>query len=144
MQAKKKLCNGCNQLEYIWKKEGSERYCKNCWSCHNKSKKSTKPTSKKPLSPRSSKQQKLEALYSILRTKYLQHHPYCEAHLPGCQINASDIHHKKGRTGDLMLDDTEFLAVCRTCHGWIETHPEEAKVLDLSKSRESWDKRKDA
>jgi hypothetical protein len=136
MQTKKKLCSGCNQLEYIWKKEGSERYCKNCWSCQNKSKKSAKPTSKKPLSPRSSKQQKLEALYSILRTKYLQNHPYCEAHLPGCQINATDIHHKKGRTGDLMLDDTEFLAVCRLCHGWIETHPVEAKELRLSKSRE--------
>jgi len=137
MQAKKKLCNGCNQLEYIWKKEGQQKFCKTCWSSQTKGKKSIKPTAKKPLSPRSSKQQKLEALYSILRTKYLQHHPYCEAHLPGCQINASDIHHKKGRTGDLMLDDTEFLAVCRTCHGWIETHPEEAKVLDLSKSRES-------
>lgn len=137
MQAKKKICNGCNQLEYIWKKEGLERYCKNCWSCHNKSKKSAKPTSKKPLSPRSSKQQKLEALYSILRIKYLQHHPYCEAHLPGCQINASDIHHTAGRVGNLLLDDTQFLAVCRTCHGWIETHPEEAKVLELSKSRES-------
>jgi len=137
MQAKKKLCSGCNQLEYIWKKDGVQRFCKTCWSSQTKGKKSIKPTAKKPLSPRSSKQQKLEALYSILRTKYLQHHPYCEAHLPGCQINASDIHHKKGRTGDLMLDDTEFLAVCRMCHGWIETHPEEAKVLDLSKSRES-------
>lgn len=137
MQAKKKLCNGCNQLEYIWKKEGQQKFCKTCWSGQTKGKKSIKPTVKKPLSPRSSKQQKLEALYSILRNKYLQHHPYCEAHLPGCQINASDIHHKKGRTGDLMLDDTEFLAVCRMCHGWIETHPEEAKVLDLSKSRES-------
>ena len=137
MQAKKKLCNGCNQLEYIWKKEGNQRFCKTCWSCHNKGKKSIKPTAKKPLNPRSSKQQKLEALYSILRTKYLQHHPYCEAHLPGCQINASDIHHKKGRTGDLMLDDTEFLAVCRMCHGWIETNHVDAKLLGLSKSRES-------
>ncbi len=136
MQAKKKLCNGCNQLEYIWKKEGQQKFCKTCWSSQTKGKKSIKPTAKKPLSPRSSKQQKLEALYSILRVKYLQHHPYCEAHLPGCQINATDIHHKKGRTGDLMLDDTEFLAVCRMCHGWIETHPIEAKELKLSKSRE--------
>ena len=137
MQAKKKLCSGCNQLEYIWKKEGQQRFCKTCWSSQTKGKTSIKPTAKKPLSPRSSKQQKLEALYSILRTKYLQHHPYCEAHLPGCQINASDIHHKKGRTGDLMLDDTEFLAVCRLCHTWIETNHADAKLLGLSKSRES-------
>lgn len=137
MQAKKKLCNGCNQLEYIWKKEGSQRFCKTCWSSQTKGKTSIKPTAKKSLSPRSSKQQKLEALYSILRIKYLQHHPYCEAHLPGCQINASDIHHTAGRVGNLLLDDTQFLAVCRTCHGWIETNHVDAKLLGLSKSRES-------
>jgi hypothetical protein len=131
MQAKKKLCSGCNQLEYIWKKEGLERYCKNCWSCHNKSKKSAKPTSKKPLSPRSSKQVKLEALYSILRTKYLQNHPYCEAHLPGCQINATDIHHSDGKVGGLYLDDTKFKAVCRMCHTYIHEHPDIAKELGL-------------
>lgn len=137
MQAKKKLCNGCNQLEYIWKKEGQQKFCKTCWSSQTKGKKSIKPTAKKPLSPRSSKQQKLEALYSILRIKYLQHHPYCQAHLPGCQINASDIHHTAGRVGNLLLDDTQFLAVCRTCHGWIETNHVDAKLLGLSKSRES-------
>jgi hypothetical protein len=85
----------------------------------------------------SSKIVKLNAAYSILREQYMKHHPHCEAHLAGCAINACDIHHKKGRVGNLFLDDTEFLAVCRTCHGWIETHPKEAKLLNFSKSRES-------
>ena len=138
LQAKQKKCDGCNEITSIWKKEGKQRFCKSCWSKQFKGLSSTKkPTAKKPLSPRSSKQVKLDALYSILREQFLKRKPYCEAHLPGCAVNATDVHHKKGRTGTLLLDDTEFLAVCRTCHGWIETHPKEAKLLDLSKSRES-------
>ncbi len=138
LQAKQKKCDGCNEITSIWKKEGKQRFCKSCWSKQFKGLSSTKkPTAKKPLSPRSSKQVKLDALYSILREQFLKRKPYCEAHLPGCAVNATDVHHKKGRTGNLLLDDTEFLAVCRTCHGWIETHPKEAKLLDFSKSRES-------
>lgn len=138
LQAKQKKCDGCNEITSIWKKEGKQRFCKSCWSKQFKGLSSTKkPTAKKPLSPRSSKQVKLDTLYSILREQFLKRKPYCEAHLPGCAVNATDVHHKKGRTGTLLLDDTEFLAVCRTCHGWIETHPKEAKLLDLSKSRES-------
>lgn len=138
LQAKQKKCDGCNEITSIWKKEGKQRFCKSCWSKQFKGLSSTKkPTAKKPLSPRSSKQVKLDALYSILREQFLKRKPYCEAHLPGCAVNATDVHHKKGRTGNLLLDDTEFLAVCRTCHGWIETHPKEAKLLNFSKSRES-------
>jgi hypothetical protein len=139
MEAKKKLCSGCSELQYIWKKEGKQRFCKSCWSSQNiKGLSSTKkPTAKKPLSPRSSKQEKLDALYSILRKKYLENHPMCEARLPGCGLSSTDIHHKAGRTGDRYLDDTDFLSVCRVCHQWIELHPTEAKLLDFSKSRES-------
>lgn len=139
LQAKQKLCNGCNEITNIWKKEGRQRFCKSCWSSQNiKGLSSTKkPTTKKPLSPRSSKQVKLDALYSILRKKYLEHHPMCEAKLPGCSLSSTDIHHKMGRTGSRYLDDTEFLSVCRVCHQWIEVHPTEAKLLNFSKSRES-------
>lgn len=138
LQPKQKLCNGCNEITNIWKKEGIQRFCKQCWSKQFKGLSSIKkPTAKKPLSPRSSKQVKLDALYSVLRVSYMNRNPYCLAKLPGCAINATDIHHKMGRTGKLFLDETEFLAVCRTCHTWIETHPAEAKVLNLSKSRES-------
>lgn len=85
----------------------------------------------------SSKIVKLNAAYSVLREQFLKNHPYCQAHIPGCNIKATDIHHKKGRVGKLFLDDSEFLAVCRMCHTWIENNPAEAKLLDFSKSRES-------
>jgi len=138
LQAKQKKCDGCNEITNIWKKEGKQRFCKACWSKQFKGLSSIKkPTAKKPLSPRSSKQVKLDALYTVLRESYMKRNPFCLAKLPGCSINATDIHHKMGRTGKLYLDETEFLSVCRTCHGWIETHPTEAKLLNLSKSRES-------
>jgi hypothetical protein len=41
----------------------------------------------------------------------------------------------QGRIGNLLTDETKFLAVCRACHDWIETHPKEAKELGYSISR---------
>lgn len=129
MQAKLKLCNGCNQPKYIWKKEGRQRFCKDCWSCQS-SKDKFKPI-QKPLSPRSSKKEKLDAAYSALRQVYLNNHPMCEARLPGCSLEAHDIHHRLGRIGELYLDDSEFVAVCRSCHTFIHNNPKEAKDLGL-------------
>jgi len=138
LQAKLKKCDGCSEVTTIWKKEGTQKFCRHCWNKQFKGLSSIKkPTAKKPLSPRSPKQVKLDALYSVLRKSYMERYPFCLAKLPGCSINATDIHHKMGRTGKLYLDETEFLSVCRTCHGWIEVHPTEAKLLNLSKSRES-------
>jgi hypothetical protein len=70
----------------------------------------------------------------ILREKFLKHNPFCKAAFPGCTLTATDVHHKAGR-GDHLLDDATFLAVCRKCHGRIETHPEEAIALGFSESR---------
>jgi hypothetical protein len=41
----------------------------------------------------------------------------------------------KGRIGPLLLDISNYLAVCRECHKIIEENPEMAKKLNLSKSR---------
>jgi len=65
----------------------------------------------------------------------LEGKPMCEARLPGCSLNATDIHHKKGRIGVNYLDTTNFLAVCRACHNLIETHVEMAKEAGFSKNR---------
>jgi predicted HNH restriction endonuclease len=47
---------------------------------------------------------------------------------------ATDVHHKKGR-GKYHLDTSTWLPVCRNCHEWIETHPEDAKELGYSETR---------
>lgn len=130
-----KVCSGCKKPSVIWKSEGRDKYCRQCWSCHNPSKvgQTSKPRSTK-LAPRSSRQSKKEALYAILRKAYLKDHNMCEAHLPDCGTYATDIHHKAGR-GVYFLDSTTYMAVCRSCHQWIELHPIEAKQMNFSVER---------
>ena len=87
------------------------------------------------IKPVSKKRQKSLRIYTTLRKQYLQQHELCEAQLNQCSQTATDIHHKAGRIGDQLNDTSDWLAVCRSCHTWIELHPKEAKELEFSKSR---------
>lgn len=46
---------------------------------------------------------------------------------------SEDIHEliSRGRGGDI-LDEANLLAVCRPCHTWITSHPQEAEFLGLA------------
>lgn len=130
MISKKKHCAGCNEEQYIWKSLGKEKYCKSCWY---KLKQEQGDTVK--IKQVSVKKAKEDAVYSKLRKDYLCLHSFCQAKLPGiCNYNATDVHHKKGR-GKYYLITTTWLAVCRQCHDWIETHPNDAKELGYSENR---------
>jgi len=137
MQAKKKICSCCSQLKYIWKNYQGERFCQQCWSKQT-SVTVAKPTVKqKPISRRSPKRASEERQYSLLRIDFLIKNHMCQAHLSGCTGTATDVHHKQGRIGKLLLDILKWLAVCRHCHDWIETHPKEAQELGFSLKRNS-------
>jgi len=59
--------------------------------------------------------------------------PLCKARINGiCVHQTSDIHHQKGRVGELLTDQDYWLPVCRPCHSWIELHPTEAQKKGLS------------
>lgn len=73
--------------------------------------------------------------YKKVRTEFLTLHPNCQANLKNCTKVATQIHHKKARIGSLLTDATHFLAVCHSCHHWIELHPLESKELNLSLER---------
>lgn len=60
--------------------------------------------------------------------------PMCQAKLIGCSGEATDVHHKAGR-GENLLKISTWIAVCRSCHTYIETNPAEAKEMGLSMSR---------
>jgi hypothetical protein len=87
------------------------------------------------IKPVSKKMMKQKTIYSRLRKDFLEEHPYCEARIPGCWIEAAEIHHKAGRSGEALIDTENFLAVCRSCHEYIEGHPLEAKKRGFSKNR---------
>lgn len=54
---------------------------------------------------------------------------------PMCGKDATQVHHKKGRIGKLLLDVRFFLPVTQDCHQYIEEHPEWAKEQGYSLSR---------
>ena len=77
---------------------------------------------------------KVNSAYSKQRKEYLSNNPMCHAKIYKCTKVATDVHHKKGR-GKYHLDTSTWLPVCRNCHEWIETHPEDAKELGYSEIR---------
>lgn len=126
IQSKLKVCAGCDELKHIWKSHGKEKYCQSCWYNIEKP---------KSISPVSAKRRVEMDEYSKLRNVFLIAKPSCEAKLVGCTRVSSDVHHKAGRTGDNYLKVGTWAALCRSCHSYIELHPEEAKELGFSQSR---------
>ncbi len=63
--------------------------------------------------------------YTVLRREFLIAHPTCQH--PGCMSASRDVHHKKGRIGELLTNKRHFLAVCRPHHRHIHDHPSEAR-----------------
>lgn len=73
--------------------------------------------------------------YQRIRKEFLKEHKTCE--FEGCKKDSKDVHHKAGRTGDLLFDTDLFMAVCRGHHLFIESHPVFAKEKGYSVSRHS-------
>lgn len=129
MQAKKKICDGCQKDQFIWKNQSGVRYCKQCWSRHKPSK-ASKPTAV-PLRAVSQKRKKQDEAYSKLRRRYLEEHPLCKVKVSGCSNTATDVHHKF--SGDdravYYLIQSTWMPACRNCHDWIHAHPADARTM---------------
>jgi len=126
IQAKLKKCAGCDQMKHIWKSHGKEKFCKECWYTIEKP---------KYISPVSKKRQGEMDTYSKLREAFLVVKPHCEAKLVGCTSKSTDVHHKMGRIGDNYLKIGTWVSLCRSCHSYLELHPDVAKELGFSESR---------
>ncbi|TXG80318.1 MAG: hypothetical protein E6R13_08300 [Spirochaetes bacterium] len=137
MKRKLKKCDGCGEDTYIWANREGKKLCKQCSNNTGVAKLSIKPTAKSTfIAPRSQKRSKEERLYLAKRIIFLQEHNMCEAHLPGiCTKYSTEIHHKAGRIGELLIDESKWLSVCRACHEFIETHPVEAQEKGFSLKR---------
>lgn len=73
--------------------------------------------------------------YSKLRISYLTDNPICNIQLPHCTHDSTEVHHMKGKEGDLLLMVEYFKAACRSCHDWVTEHSNEAIELGFSVSR---------
>lgn len=136
IKVKLKLCKGCNEPKHIWKNVNGEKYCKSCYGKLGTGvAKKPKPTAAR-IPVYSSKRAKQNAVYSVMRIKFLQDHPMCEMHLSGiCTQKATEVHHTAGRIEELLLDTRFWKSGCHNCHSWVELHPVEAKELGLSVDR---------
>lgn len=134
MQKKLKHCDGCNRDRMIWKNHGGKRYCRQCWSAHEGTK-PKKPTAGRPIPPRSPKRAKEDAQYLRARVLFLVAHSMCQAHLLGCTIYSTDVHHMwSGKDRNkYFLDENTWASLCRNCHSWIHNHPKESRELGLLK-----------
>ncbi len=131
---KTKVCSHCGKERVIWKSAGKDKYCQPCWYQLKPAKLVIKSPAKK-VKKVSTKRRKQNSEYTQVRHDFLYQHEFCKARLPICTQWATEIHHMKGRIEELITDTQFFLPVCRSCHDWIENHPEEAYVLGLSLPR---------
>lgn len=76
---------------------------------------------KSPLRKLSGKRRKQTNEYIKARRKYLEEHMVCEMCL---QAEATQIHHKAGRTGERLLKEEWWLAACQNCHSFVHSNPE--------------------
>ena len=78
-------------------------------------------------------------LYSIVRNEFLAKNTTCQCvdkeASANCSYEATTVHHKKGREGDLLIASEHFMALCMPCHRWVEDNPAKAKELGYSLSR---------
>jgi len=61
---------------------------------------------------------------------------WCEfpmKYFPPCLNRAQDLHHVKGRIGDLLLDKNNIMTLCRSHHDWIHSHGREARKMGILK-----------
>lgn len=136
MQVKLKKCANCNLDKVIWKNHEGKKYCKDCWYSDQTIK---TPSNKRPIKPKSDKKDILDVLYSKMRKEFLSEpqNSTCKAKLPGCMGQFKEnltVHHTKGR-GLYYLDKTTWIPLCLSCHEWVETHPKEAREMNLSQSK---------
>lgn len=69
--------------------------------------------------------------YAKKRKLFLEQNPYCKV----CGAPADQIHHKKGRENELLLNEDFWLPVDFKCHRKIEDNPQWAKEKGYSINR---------
>lgn len=81
----------------------------------------------------SSRQRKRLSRYAALKAEWLRvfhSNGICDC---GCwkKSDRLDVHHTRGRAGQLLLDWRHWRALRRECHDWVAAHPVEARRRGL-------------
>jgi hypothetical protein len=99
---------------------------------------------KTPLRQMSKKRQKEQRERRKFVADVLESRPRCQAgalirgvmRAHPCHVWSVDVHEPLTRArGGSILDPDNAVALCRSCHDWIHTHPAEATYLGLLRSQ---------
>jgi cytochrome oxidase assembly protein ShyY1 len=125
----------CHTPECPNYREGSTDYCSSCNRAIRKAEhQASQPVKLNArIKPIADKRALELAKYSRLRVQYIGIHQICE--VVGCNRQAVDIHHQKGRENDLLLDTNFFMAICREHHIYYTEHSKEAIEQGVSYKR---------
>jgi hypothetical protein len=90
----------------------------------------------KKIAPFSKKRAKLNREYAIKSGPFWKG-KQCAIKSPGCQKEATGIHHMKGKdTPELLMDERYWLPACGYCNTvWLEENDAEARRLGFKLSR---------
>ena len=90
--------------------------------------KAKKPKKKrKSIKPISDKREEELAIYRAVRDPYLTKNPVCE--VEGCSNSTTNLHHKGGRVGARVYDESNVMACCSVCHPRrIHDNPKWARI----------------
>ena|ERR1035437_1916828 len=89
------------------------------------------------LRPTAKRKQKDRGLYAKKARAFIEANPECQACAEVHDIfrearPSSQIHHRAGRNGKLLLDERYWLPVCAPCHRWITDNGRAARTLGLT------------
>lgn len=93
------------------------------------------PKEKKPLNKRSEGMKDVMKDLKKAYTKFLKSRPFCRIKSPVCQKIATVIHHMKGRTPAVILDEDFWCEACPVCNLYVEEHPDWAMERGFKLSR---------
>lgn len=83
----------------------------------------------------SKNQAKLNAIYNKMHGPYLEKRLECAVKSKNCTFYSQEIHHKKGRIGQLLITESNFLPICQSCHHFININSKQAIELGFSERR---------
>jgi hypothetical protein len=128
-----KICNAKFEPTYFLQKHCNNINCERQWKDTFLKKNSGIDKKHKPIKKVSDKRKLEQIIYNSERIKFLSlpENKIC----PITKKPTTDVHHKKGRIGDLFLDKKYWVALSRDGHKFVEENPEWAKENGHSLSR---------
>ena len=84
-----------------------------------------------PLRKASTKRSRELARYQRRMNAYFHKHIWQSCEYPECWERATEVHHIKGRHGEMLNDECYWMFICAEHHRWIHNNGREARKMKL-------------